>query len=471
MGTLQRGNPSFRRNKGALIIPAIAKQKLIGALFLMGLIAGLSCVPTERRTPPAYRRQGTQAESLTVFFTGGTLGALKPCGCSGGQLGGFERRPAVLNAVPRQRRLAVDIGSFVAGEAEQDLIKYTIILQALRQLDYDVVSLSEKDIDIGATLGELDSAELGFNLIGAYAGADIDLPAKYTKTLALGGRAVAVTIAALKTKSGSLDEVRELFSPQAGAQTLNVLIVDQCSPDIAESVAAAAPSVDCIICPSESDEPIIVGDPDKKPLVFSVGRFGRYVCKLQATTDGSRQALKLSLDVIPVSEDLAKDASLVNLYEDYQQFVKESNLLQKHLRVALPNDLEYVGSASCEPCHDSEYEKWRGTAHASAYATLEKIGSQFDPECVVCHVVGLDYESGFVSAEQTVDLKDVGCENCHGPGSEHNRSGGWAKTTEPKSACIVCHTPEHSGEYAGNERSFREKIVHWAEPNAANHVK
>ncbi|MHC4542776.1 MAG: hypothetical protein ACYS74_23865 [Planctomycetota bacterium] len=219
-----------------------------------------------------------QAESLTVFFTGGTLGALKPCGCSGGQLGGFERRPAVLNTVPRQRRLVVDTGSFVASEAEQDLIKYMIIVQALRQLDYDLVSLGEKDIEIGTKLGELGGTELGFNLIGAHAGADMELPAKFTRTLSPGGKTVAVTIAALETESGSLDKIRELFSPQTGVQTLNILIVNRCDPGIAESVAAKVPSVDCIVCPSESDEPIIVSDPGEKPLVFSVGRFGRHVC-------------------------------------------------------------------------------------------------------------------------------------------------------------------------------------------------
>lgn len=454
-----------------MTIPIAAKKKLIGALFLTGLTAGLSCVPTERRTPPAYRRQAMQAESLTVFFTGGTLGSLKPCGCSGGQLGGLERRPAVLNTVPGQRRLLVDTGSFVPGESEQDLIKYMIIFQALRQLNYDVVNLSEKDIETGTRLGELDGAELGFNLIGAYTGGDIDLPAKFKKTVALGGRTVAVTIAALETQSGSLDEVRELFSPQADAQTLNILIVSQCNPDITESVATMAPSVDCIVCPSESDEPIVTSEPGQKPLVFSVGRYGRHICKLQATTNSSGQALKLSLDVIPVAEDLRPDPALVSLYKDYQQFVKESNLLEKHLRVALPNDLEYMGSASCKPCHDYEYEKWSTKAHADAFATLEQVGSQFDPECAVCHVVGMDYESGFITPEKTGHLKNVGCENCHGPGSEHIKSGGWAKTTEPKSSCISCHTPEHSGEYAGNEHAFLEKIVHWREPNAPVHVK
>ena len=473
MAILQRRKLLFlrNRNEGRLRIPSSAKWKLAALLLLAALTLGISCVQPERRKPQAYRQQAVPAGSLTVFFTGDTLGSLKPCGCSGGQLGGFERRGAVLNTVPRQGRLVVDTGSLVRGEGDQDLIKYTIILQALRQLNYDVVSLSRRDIEIGRNLGELDGADLGFSVIGSGAGNDANIPARFTKKLPLQGVAVPVTVAALDTESGSIEKVRELFAPQTDAMALNILVVSRCDQGIADSVAATAPSVDCIICPSESDEPIIISPPDKRPLVFSPGRFGRHVCKLKATTSGNRKPFKLSLEVIRVSEDLPKDAAMVSLYKDYQQFVKDGNLLEKHLRVALPNGLEYVGSASCKPCHDSEYEKWSGTGHAHAYATLEQVGSQFDPECVVCHAVGLDYESGFISLEKTGDLKGVGCENCHGPGSEHTISGGKVKTAEPKSACIHCHTPEQSGEYAGNEEAFLQKIIHWTEPKAGDHVK
>ncbi|OHB77223.1 MAG: hypothetical protein A2Z25_08230 [Planctomycetes bacterium RBG_16_55_9] len=126
---------------------------------------------------------------------------------------------------------------------------------------------------------------------------------------------------------------------------------------------------------------------------------------------------------------------------------------------------------SCKACHAYEYEKWSGKTHASALATLERIDSNYDPECVVCHVVGMDYQSGFITQDKTPGLKDVGCENCHGPGSEHVRTVGTTKLTEPKSACTDCHTPEHSGEYAGNEEVFRQKIIHWREPNPAGSVK
>jgi hypothetical protein len=83
----------------------------------------------------------------------------------------------------------------------------------------------------------------------------------------------------------------------------------------------------------------------------------------------------------------------------------------------------------------------------------------------------MDYESGFVSEKKTGYLKDVGCENCHGPGSEHNRTKGLAKTTEPKSDCLYCHTPEKSAEYAGNEQKYLEKIRHWKELTSAGNVK
>ena len=82
------------------------------------------------------------------------------------------------------------------------------------------------------------------------------------------------------------------------------------------------------------------------------------------------------------------------------------------------------------------------------------------PECVICHVVGMEYEGGYISEEKTGHLKDVGCENCHGPGSEHVKTLGKAKTTDPKSTCEDCHTPEHSSDYAGNEQEYHEKNCH-----------
>ena len=454
-----------------------AKKKVIGVLFLTGLMVAASCELTPSTKPPAKPVEETDA--LVVFLTGNELGALKPCGCSGGQLGGLDRRSAVFNSVPEQKRLIVDTGMLVEGDSEQDLIKFKIITEAFNRIGYDLVNLTEKDIEIGKNLAIFEDIGSNLDIISSHRTAEVNVPAKFTKRLSLKGKTVAVTIAAFDAKSGQIEQIGELFPPRPGVQTVNILILNRCDTGVIDSIAKKAPLVDCLVCPAESDEPMVIGDPNKRPFVFSVGRFGRYISSLHITTAKGKDNLQFSFLSIPVEESLEPEHSLVELYKDYQQLVRVSNLLEKYPRVPLPEGLEYAGSESCKVCHEYEYEKWQapalreagGEAHSKAYATLERVGSQFDPECVVCHVVGMKYEGGFVSEEKTGHLKNVGCENCHGPGSEHIRTLGKAKTTEPKSACFDCHTPETSGDYAGNERTFLEKIIHWEEPNAASDVK
>ena len=436
------------------------------------LIVGVSCVLRTPEKAPPLEQERFSTDEFAVFLTGNMLGALKPCGCSGGQLGGLERRTAILNTVPEQTRLIIDTGSFVQSDSDQDLIKYHIIVQALQQLDYDLVGLSEKDIEIGQNIGMLDSIESAFNMISSHGTADIDAPAKFTKKFLLKGRTVLLTVAVLEPESTPVEQIKELFALPAGVPTLNILILNHSNPGTIDSIAQAAPFIDCVVCPSESDEPVVIGNADKRPLAFTVGRFGRYICGLKVTAPARvGQRLRLAFKALPVEESLLKDDSLVKLYEDYQQIVKDRNLLEKHPRFALPDDLEYVGSKSCKSCHEYEYETWSSKGHARAFSTLEQVNSQFDPECVVCHVIGMDYESGFISQQDTGHLINVGCENCHGPGSEHILTAGATELTEPKSTCLDCHTPEHSGEYAGNEDAFMEKIKHWREPNAAGNVK
>ncbi|HUS74118.1 MAG TPA: cytochrome c family protein [Sedimentisphaerales bacterium] len=437
-----------------------ANKNFISVLFLTGLTVAASCVLISK---PAHK-----ADVVTVFLTGNELGTMKPCGCSGGQLGGLDRRSAVFNSVPAKRRLVIDTGSFVEGDSEQDIIKFNTIIQAFSLLGYDLVNLTEKDIEIAENLGLLDSIGSLFNIITSLKPTDVNLATKFTKKFSLKSTTMAVTVAAFDVESAPIEQIGRLFTAQPGLQTVNILILNRCGPGIINSITKQA-IVDCLVCPAESDEPALLSAPDKKPLVVSVGRFGRYICNLQIKPAKDKPILSFS--PIPVIEDLPPDSSLLALYGDYQQRVKEANLLERYPRFPLPDGLEYTGSKSCKPCHEYEYEKWSTKAHAHAYATLKTVGSAFDPECAVCHVVGMKYESGFVSEQTTEDLKDVGCEVCHGPGSEHIRTLGIAKTTRPKLDCTDCHTPETSGEYAGNEELYFEKIIHWREPKAAADVK
>ncbi len=431
------------------------------------LMLGASCVFVRKAKVPAAPVH--EADVLTVFLTGNELGALKPCGCSSGQLGGLDRRSAILNTVPREARLIVDTGALVESDSEQDLIKFNVMVRAFDLLDYDLVNLTDRDIEMVRNLGLLDEIGSVFNVISPRQPADVAVPAKFSKRLSLNGKAALITVATFDAKSGQIEQIGELFATQPDVQTVNILILNHCDTATIAAVAQSVPTVDCLVCPADSDEPRLISDPNSRSLVFSVGRFGRKVCRLRIIP--VKDELKLGFGAIPVKEALPQEPDLVQLYKDYQQFVKEANLLEKYWRLPLDNGLEYVGSKPCKPCHAYEYEKWGSKGHARAYATLERVGSQYDPECVVCHVIGIKYESGFISEQKTGHLKDVGCETCHGPGSEHIKTPGAAKTAEPKMRCLDCHTPEQSPDYAGDEQGYLEKIVHWREPNSTDDVK
>src|SRR5262249_57377371 len=83
---------------------------------------------------------------------------------------------------------------------------------------------------------------------------------------------------------------------------------------------------------------------------------------------------------------------------------------------------------------------------------------QFDGECIVCHTVGFAYTTGFADEKKTPLLKDVGCENCHGPGSAHiaaergtdaEAQAAWRKLVNP------WHPPENEDAKAKAKRLAR----------------
>ncbi len=386
---------------------------------------------------------------------------------------GLERRPAIFAAAPASKRFIIDTGNLVQNNLEQDIIKFQTIVQALTILNYDMVNLTEKDAEIAQNLGLLTSPGQSVlrNAITAFQTPDVNLPQKFTKRFTSGGRKIDITVASYNGKTDSAASLENLFPPPSPQiDSINILILADCDADLLETITENK-IADCVICPAESDEPTIKNNTDAVPLIITAGRLGKYIVRLDIKSAAPAEKLKLTFAPVPLNENLPNDKTLTRLYETYQQLVKQANLLEKLPRFSLPNDLKYVGSESCKSCHQYEYDKWSTKSHAIAYATLEKTGTQYDPECVICHVIGLEYQSGFVSEKTTPNLKDVGCENCHGPGSEHNKTLGKMPTADPKSDCSDCHTPENSANYAGNEKIYFEKIIHWREPNTADNVK
>jgi len=449
-------------------------KRLLFEVLLCGVIAAWGCTPrpTHRGlTGDSHSRIPSGENTVTVFLTGNLLGTLQPCGCSAGQLGGFSRRQAVLETVADDRKIVVDTGNFLSGDTQQDELKLDIIFQALSILKYDAAHLNADELSLATELGLVEGA--GFRIITAAADADAQIKPFYSKVLPIGGGTIRVQIAAVKAQTATADSLRALFEGSQEDLVLNILIVDDCPPELADKIQLSD-VVDAVLCPTLADEPRIVDKDSVRPLFVSVGRLGKYVATLTAELNADNK-LRLYYDKAAVDETLPPDETLVQLYNEYKVMVREEGLLEASSRVPLPDGLKYVGSENCHSCHGYEHDKWATKAHAHAYETLVKVGSQYDPECVGCHVVGFGYESGFITEASAKDLRNVGCEVCHGPGSDHAKAVTTGRVdtgmTQPQSKCIDCHTADRSPGYQGHEKEKLEKIVHWREQKTSRAVE
>lgn len=128
----------------------------------------------------------------------------------------------------------------------------------------------------------------------------------------------------------------------------------------------------------------------------------------------------------------------------------------------------YVGSAICGACHASANEVWARSEHATALATLTTAQHGADPECLACHVTGFRLPGGW-AGKTTPELDNVGCEACHGPGSDHaaGRAGTGDRPFEGGGAtagtgarpygsaangtCVTCHTRDNSPDFVESD--------------------
>ncbi len=109
----------------------------------------------------------------------------------------------------------------------------------------------------------------------------------------------------------------------------------------------------------------------------------------------------------------------------------------------------YVGSNACKPCHEKEYSSFTKYAKKStSYRSIERLkkglSTQDLNKCYGCHTTGYGKPGGFVSLKQTPELKNAGCEVCHGPGGRHVITGDpdRIKKKPTRKDCESCHTPE-----------------------------
>ena len=138
---------------------------------------------------------------------------------------------------------------------------------------------------------------------------------------------------------------------------------------------------------------------------------------------------------------------------------------------------KYTGTVACAKCHDGrqsgyQFSRWRLGPHARAYAILgtaeaeaisrqmNRSGSpQSDPTCLKCHATAFGRPEGGALESYSID-EGVGCEACHGAGSDYAQdaamrdkaaaiAAGLAES--PRETCAGCHEKAHGKPFDRDE--------------------
>jgi hypothetical protein len=156
----------------------------------------------------------------------------------------------------------------------------------------------------------------------------------------------------------------------------------------------------------------------------------------------------LRYDLVDVRENLGIDPEAKKSMKSYYERVNEFNKKKFAGRKApapAKGEPQYVGVDVCKTCHIAAFAVWSKTGHGSAYKTLADDSKEFNLDCVSCHVTAYEKPSGSTVTDVAV-LKDVQCEQCHGPGSAHAAdpyASQLSKAVEEQ-VCTGCHHPPHT---------------------------
>ena len=191
-----------------------------------------------------------------------------------------------------------------------------------------------------------------------------------------------------------------------------------------------------------------------------------------------------NLDMTKAMSDIAHPTPADFKYGSMPQIPAETDSMKSEGR--------YIGTQTCAACHKGpsmgyQFSKWRMSAHASAYAVLAsdeayeiakkqdlKNAPQISPACLKCHTTA--YHRPAEGAIESYSLYEgVGCEACHGAGSDYYPEAIMRDPRAAKAAglkeithqtCLECHENAHDKPFDFDDAM--KKIAHPIEPPAVN---
>lgn len=401
----------------------------------------------EKKYEPLF--VGWDKPQATLFVTGRQDGYIEPCGCTGltSQKGGLNRKYTFINQLITNgwNPVGVDVGNQIHRFGRQAEIKFQMTIDGLRKMNYQAIALGPDDLrltfdELLSVVAPVDGSEEGRLFVCA----NVDLfemNARY-RIVEAGGKKIGITailgeelqkkVTSSEITMTSPDEaLREVWPTLEAAKCDLYVLLAHTSLEDSKRLAAAFPGFQIVVTAGGFGEPTDRPDPlnGGRTWLIQVGTKGMYVGVIGIFDDPERP---LRYQKVTLDARFPDAQPMLDLLDEYQHQLETLGLAGLGLKPRVhPSGRKFVGSEVCGECHSTAYEIWEDTPHAHATQTLVKpperyqVSRHFDPECLSCHVVGWDpqgyfpYESGYLSLKSDEGIHNVGCENCHGPGSQH----------------------------------------------------
>ncbi|MCH2610781.1 MAG: hypothetical protein MK006_06915 [Pirellulales bacterium] len=452
---------------------------------------------------------GWAEPEFALVFTGRQHGYIEPCGCAGleHQKGGLSRRHTFLNSLRDKGWdiIPIDAGNLVRRIGRQSEIKFQLTAAGMATMGYVAIGIGPDDLKLPS--GELlatvaDDGDGSSPYVSSNVSIiDRDLVPQY-KVVSHGDKKIGIVsiigetylsgvgsdeILVEESRSAIRDSLSQLENENCDVLVLMIKETLQKSIQISEEF----PQFKFVVTSGASGEPEYdlrkIGESGNSLIqIGKKGMYGLVLAWFESEQEWKYQRVSLTSRYEDSNE-------VLQWLKDYQVELQRLGFEGLGIRASEhPSGASFVGSKSCASCHQPEYETWLETPHAHATASLEHptdrvdIPRQYDPECLSCHVTGwrpqqyTPYTSGFESLATSSHLTGNGCENCHGPGSDHVRVESADSEISPaeiqefreamqlslddakRTTCFECHDLDNSPDFhdEGAFESYWERIVH-----------
>jgi hypothetical protein len=421
-----------------------------------------------------YGCRASSPAVISVFVSGDSRGYLEPCGCRRDQAGGLPGRARAIRAVGEGNRLVFDVGNMTSGTRDYEMLKMKYMLDGMELIGYDAVNLGDKEAELSVDKlrSVITDAALPFVSANVLAKKDHSALAEPFRLVKRGGATFGVIGVSDSDPedAGPGVEIKPVMEtlaalvPEVKGKCDYLIVLAFCGDDRIKEIASKFHEVDMILggnVQQASAQTQVVN----RSAIFNVTDKGKVIGRIDLSRSNrgyevsSSKAIRIAADKVAPPKEIGAllDAFKNELRDRRYELASVEGMERIDATEGTAN--EFVGEKECLSCHESAHKTWASSGHAHAFATLQKVKSEFDPDCLRCHTVGYGLSSGFIDQAKTAALANVQCESCHGRGKEHVATQTKASLKPvTRATCVKCHDEENSENF--NYETFWPKIAH-----------